>query len=104
MNCQIVALLLAASLCAGTTAAGQAEAAPAEGPGLTVRDGKLLKAGKPYRGVGVNYCDLFQELIHDGENARTLQGLRFLGEKKIPFVRFWCGGFWPSDWDLYFQD
>jgi len=76
----------------------------AEQYGLTVKDGKLYKDGSSYRGIGVNYCDLFQDMIHHPEEQRTLKGLRFLGEKKIPFVRFWCCGFWPSDWDLYFSD
>ena len=75
-----------------------------EGPGLTVRDGRLYRNGRVYRGIGVNYCDLFQELIHNPDDQRTLEGLRFLGSKGIPFVRFWCCGFWPSDWDLYFED
>jgi hypothetical protein len=72
--------------------------------GLTVKDGMIYKDEKVYRGIGVNYCDLFQDIIHHPEEQRTLKGLRFLGEKKIPFVRFWCCGFWPSDWDLYFRD
>ncbi|MDH7568711.1 MAG: cellulase family glycosylhydrolase [Armatimonadota bacterium] len=85
------------------TAAVPAFAAP-QPPGLTVREGNLIRNGKPYRAIGVNYCDLFQSLIADGEATRTLDGLRFLGEKRIPFVRFWACGFWPSDWDLYFRD
>jgi hypothetical protein len=76
----------------------------AEAPGLTVRDGRLYREGKPYRAIGVNYCDLFQELIANPDEQRTLQGLRFLGQQQIPFVRFWACGFWPSDWDLYFSD
>ncbi|MEW6359707.1 MAG: cellulase family glycosylhydrolase [Planctomycetota bacterium] len=80
------------------------QATEQERPGLTVHDGRLYRYGKPYRAIGVNYCDLFQDMIHNPEEQRTLKGLRFLGEKKIPFVRFWCCGFWPSDWDLYFQN
>jgi hypothetical protein len=74
------------------------------GKGLTVREGQLYKDGAAYRGIGVNYCDLFQDRIHHSDTARTLEGLRYLGEKKIPFVRFWACGFWPEDWDLYFKD
>lgn len=85
---------------AGTACARETEPKP----GLTVSNGVLLKEGKPYRGIGVNYCDLFQELIHSPEAQRTLKGLRLLGEKRIPFVRFWACGFWPSDWKLYFED
>ena len=78
-------------------------------PGLAVVNGTLYKAGMAYRGVGINYCDLFQSMIEFPEYAgqaeyRTLEGLRFLGEQGIPFVRFWACGFWPSNWDLYFND
>jgi hypothetical protein len=78
-------------------------------PGLTVVDGTLYKDGASYRAVGVNYCDLFQSMIHFPEYTgqttyRTIDGLNYLGQQKIPFVRFWACGFWPSDWDLYFQD
>ncbi|QHI68835.1 sialate O-acetylesterase [Tichowtungia aerotolerans] len=78
-------------------------------PGLAVVDGVLYKEGIPYKGVGVNYCDLFQAMInfpeHTGQTEfRTIEGLRFLGELGIPFARFWACGFWPSDWDLYFSD
>ena len=71
---------------------------------VAVREGRLWQEGRPLRAVGVNYCDLFQELIGKGESDRTLRGLRYLGERKIPFVRFWCCGFWPSDWTLYQTD
>jgi hypothetical protein len=70
----------------------------------TVRDGQLWRDGTPYRAVGVNYCDLFQEVLGNPDSDRTLRGLRYLGERKIPFVRFWCCGFWPSDWKLYFEN
>lgn len=71
---------------------------------VTVRDGRLWQEGKPLRAIGVNYCDLFQELLGNPESDRTLRGLRVLGERKIPFVRFWACGFWPSDWQLYLTD
>lgn len=71
---------------------------------VTVREGRLWQDGKPLRAIGVNYCDLFQEVLSNPENDRTLRGLRFLGEKQIPFVRFWCCGFWPKDWQLYMTD
>lgn len=98
----VSAALVAAVVVAAAGACAAAE--DAARPGLAVREGKLYRGGKPYRGVGVNYCDLFQELIANGNEQRTLNGLRYLGQKKIPFVRFWACGFWPSDWDLYFKD
>ena len=78
-------------------------------PGLSVINGKLYKDGAVYRGIGVNYCDLFWAMISFPEYAgqteyRTLEGIRFLGEQKIPFVRFGACGFWPTDWNLYFQN
>jgi len=73
-------------------------------PGLTVKDGKLYRDGRLYRGIGVNYCDLFEELLSWPDSTRTLEGLRFLGEKKIPFLRFWCCGFGPNSWRTYFED
>ena len=86
--------------CGQARAAGPSPAAH----GVTVRNGTLYRHGKWLRAIGVNYCDLFQDMIHHPARRRTLKGLRFLGSKKIPFVRFWCCGFWPSDWDLYFAD
>ncbi len=77
---------------------------PGSALGLTVRDNQLWRDNQPYRGFGVNYCDLFQDLLDQPDKERTLEGLRFLGQKKIPFVRFWAGGFGPPDWKLYFQD
>lgn len=71
--------------------------------GLSVRDGGLWLRGRRYRGIGVNQADLFQRVIHEPQpqEAASLADLRFLGRKKIPFVRFWCCGFWPVDWKLY---
>jgi len=72
--------------------------------GLTLKDGKLYKNGKLYGGIGVNYSDLFQELLDYPDSKRTLNGLKYLNRKKIPFVRFWACGFWPSSWKLYFEN
>lgn len=91
-------------LAAGLAVAAAAWPAPAQQPGVTARDGKLYRDGKVYRGVGVNYCDLFEELLYNPDNTRTLDGLRFLGQKHIPFVRFWCCGFGPASWKPYLDD
>ena len=100
----VVAFIAASSGCDAQPERTQTQHPEREQPGLTVRDGRLYRHGRPYRGIGVNYCDLFQDMIHHPEEQRTPKGLRFLGEKRVPFVRFWSCGFWPSDWDLYFQD
>jgi len=92
MKLRILAMLVATVSCV-------LAAAP-----VTVREGRLWQEGKPLRAIGVNYCDLFQEVLSNPDSDRTLRGLRYLGERKIPFVRFWCCGFWPSDWQLYLTD
>jgi len=110
----------------GTSAAGQWEVAIAFGrvsiDGVATTDASAYhisnsgnsttirhRNGVPYRAVGMNYCDLFQSMIEFPEYAgqtefRTLEGLRYLGERGVPFVRFWACGFWPVSWDLYFND
>ncbi len=69
--------------------------------GLYVRDGILLRAGHPYRGVGVNYFSLFSRLIEDEKDDSSLESLKQLSKAGVPFVRFMAGGFWPRDWHLY---
>jgi hypothetical protein len=66
-------------------------------------DGKggLLLAGKPFRGIGVNYFDAFSRLLNDGKISDVENGLRVLGSNGIPFVRFSACGFWPVNWQLY---
>ena len=69
--------------------------------GLYVRDGILMCAGQPYRGVGVNYFSLFSRLIEDGKDESSLRSLEQLSKAGVPFVRFMAGGFWPRYWHLY---
>ena len=70
-------------------------------PGLTVRNKVLLLEGKPYRGIGVNYFSYFSRLIADPNDTSSLTNLVALSKAKIPFVRFMCGGFWPTEQRLY---
>lgn len=70
--------------------------------GLTVSDqGQLVLSGKPFRGVGVNYYDLFARELGVGVSADPGAGLDVLARYQIPFVRFSAGGYWPVDWGLY---
>jgi len=72
--------------------------------GLTVgRDGALLKDGKPFRGIGVNYFDLFYRTLRDPSDTSYRQGLAALARRGIPFARFMACGFWPNDWKLYLE-
>ncbi|MGZ0654909.1 cellulase family glycosylhydrolase [Coraliomargarita sp. W4R72] len=71
---------------------------------LFARDGILYSEGGPYRGVGANYFNLFYRTLKDPTDKSYDEGLRKLSAAKIPFVRFMAGGFWPIDWELYFND
>ena len=73
-------------------------------PGLSVRDGRLLKDGVPYHAIGVNYFDAFARTLKDHNDRSYEAGLRVLAEKGIPFARFMCGGFWPAEMRLYIEN
>jgi hypothetical protein len=80
------------------------EAQPATRLGLEVRDGVLLREGKPYRGIGVNYFNAFGRVLASPTNTTYRAGLATLHEYGIPFARVAASGFWPSDWRLYQND
>jgi len=69
------------------------------GPGATV-----LREGRPYCGVGVNYFDCFLRTLRDGSDASYDDGFRVLAEHGIPFARFSAVGFWPREMKLYVDD
>ena len=69
------------------------------GPNATV-----LKDGKPYRGVGINYFDCFLCTIQKGDDTSYDVGFATLAAKGIPFARFCATGFWPRDMKLYQTD
>lgn len=64
-------------------------------------DGVLLKDGKHYRGIGVNYFDLFSRTLKRPEDTSSLSNLATLAKAKVPFVRFMCGGYWPADQRMF---
>jgi len=86
-----LALFAAASACAGEP----------QSPGLTVHGGRFFLNGSPFRGVGVNYFDLFGRLLANPNNTSSLTGLERLASAGVPFVRFDGGGFSPQDWRRY---
>ncbi|MCU0918163.1 MAG: ADP-ribosylglycohydrolase family protein, partial [Planctomycetes bacterium] len=86
-----------------TSAAGGSRTGP-QTPGLSVRDGVLLKDGVRCRAIGVNYFDAFARTLHDPNDTSYDAGLRVLAEHGIPFARFLCGGFWPTDMKLYLEN
>lgn len=66
------------------------------GPGGTV-----LRDGKPWRGIGVNYFDCFLRTLANGDDSSYEAGLAELARCGIPFARFCATGFWPKDLELY---
>ena len=80
-----------------------ASAAPLQ-LGLQVRDSVLIKDGRPFRGIGVNYFDLFVRTLKNPNDTSYKDGLKILSEHHIPFARFIACGYWPVDNDLYFKD
>jgi hypothetical protein len=77
---------------------------PAGQPGLHVSGNVLMHAGQPYRGIGANYFSLFSRILKDPGDESSLKNLAALGKSGVPFVRFMCGGFWPTDMGLYQND
>jgi len=68
------------------------------------REGRLLKDGKPFRAIGVNYFSCFYRTLLDGADTSYEQGFETLARGGIPFVRFAATGFWPKDMALYRTD
>ena len=64
-------------------------------------NGVILKDGRTWRGIGINYFSAFNRLIVNGDDTSSFSGLAVLAKHKIPFIRFACCGFWPNDWNLY---
>jgi len=73
-------------------------------PGLSVRDGVLLRDGAPCREIGVNYFNALSRTLTDHNDTSYDAGFRTLAENGIPFARFMCTGFWPSEMKLYVED
>ena len=92
---------MAGLACLVSGAAFQAHAAP----GLTVdAEGRLLKDGTPYRGIGINYFSAFSRTLEDAGDESYREGLAELAGRGIPFIRFMACGFWPKGWKLYRED
>lgn len=78
--------------------------------GLTANaGGVLLRGGRPFRGVGVNYLDAFYRLLlvadpGPGDLARVRAGMEQLADYGIPFARIMGCGYWPTENRLYFDD
>lgn len=64
-------------------------------------DGIFIRNNKPYRGVGVNYFNAFYRTILNQSDKSYYEGLKYLSDNKIPFIRFTANGFWPNELKLY---
>lgn len=89
--------LFGAIMCAALAAGGAA-------PLQVGEDGAVLKDGRPYRGVGVNYFSAFSRTIEDPEDTSYREGFAVLCAHNVPFIRFMACGFYPSNWKLYRED
>lgn len=96
MRARIILLMVIGLMLAGLATAES-------GPGLSQKEGVLYLEGKPYRGVGANYFDLFIRLLHDPNDTTSLEGLERLGKAGIPFVRFGVA-YSAKDWALFYSD
>jgi hypothetical protein len=67
-------------------------------------NGTVLKDGKSYHGVGVNFFDCFLRTLNDGNDTSYDAGFATLAAKGIPFARFCAIGFWPRDMKVYQTD
>ncbi len=100
----LLGTFLAMPLAQGGTPDGATAAAPAT-YGLTVRaDGVLLKDGKPFRGIGVNYFDAFARHLASPQDTSYDAGFAALAKAQIPFARIEGCGFWPKEQKLYQED
>lgn len=72
--------------------------------GLSVRKGVLIKDGRPYRGIGVDYFSAFLRVLNNEKDTSYEQGFQTLAAHRIPFARVSILGFWPNDNKLYLED
>ena len=86
-------------------AVGITSAFSAADMGLTVNDsGVLMRHGRPYRGVGVNYYDAFVRCLRNPKDHSYRQGFNALGAHGIPFARFSAGAYYAGDVEQYLND
>ncbi len=73
--------------------------------GLAVnQEGVLTLNGKPFRGIGVDYYNLFSSHLENPSDQSYISGLRQLELHHIPFARFMATGYWPKDLRVYETD
>lgn len=63
--------------------------------------GNLLKDGKPYQAIGVNYFSAFYRTVLNPNDKSYKEGFAELAKYNVPFARVMLGGFWPNEVKLY---
>lgn len=64
-----------------------------------------MRAGAPFRAMGINYFDCFVATLADAGTPDYIEGFKVLKENyKIPFVRFMAGPYAHTGWRLYMDD
>jgi len=76
------------------------------GAGQTLLSAKAKAANStpplPPRAIGVNYFDLFYGALFGRPHLDITAQLSRLKQAGIPFARFSCGPFWPTEWQKTF--
>lgn len=100
---QLVRLLVAALLSVCTLSTAQSaitDKRPALG--LIAQDGQLLRNGRPFRAMGINYFPCLTDYLQNASKTEFVSGFRILKQRyQIPFVRFMAGPYAHTGWKLY---
>ncbi|MCI0492756.1 MAG: cellulase family glycosylhydrolase [Planctomycetes bacterium] len=84
---------------------GPCVAEPPIDPPITVGpNGTILKGGKPYRAIGINYFNAFYRTVENPNDTSYREGFDELSKRGIPFIRFMGGGFSAKNWKMYQDD
>jgi hypothetical protein len=73
--------------------------------GLSVQDGVLIRNGREFRAMGMNYYTCLTDIIQNAEDPEFVEGFRILKQDyQIPFIRFMAGPYAHTGWKLYVED
>jgi hypothetical protein len=73
--------------------------------GLSVQDGVLIRNGREFRAMGMNYYTCLTDTIQNAEDPEFVEGFRILKQDyQIPFIRFMAGPYAHTGWKLYVED
>lgn len=100
---QICIVLLIGAI--GMISLGEGRIRAAETPGLSIdARGVIVKDGRPYRGIGVNFFEAFLRTLSDPATTSYRDGFEVLSAHKIRYARVILGGFFPSDFQQYINN